>query len=269
MNGRIAWVTRCILGAILMVQLNGISPAWAAPNGENALVELELRGWAPTMRGNVQSSSTGIPGTDVSLGDTLGVNTQQNFLWPKATLHFADRHRLFVSYLGMRYAGDKAITQSFTFNGTTYNVNEPVHSQIDFKEYVLGYQYDVLKFSRFALNLNLQVHYLDIETEVRSATQGSNKESFEVPIPTIGAGVQLWPTNWLKLSGDFNVFKMGIPGAKGELIDSQAALTISPVERIGLSVGYRYYRILARDTDSNDRADWLQKGPYVSLMFRF
>ena len=67
-------------------------------------------------------------------------------------------------------------------------------------------------------------------------------------------------------NGEFNIFKLGIPGAKGELIDSQAAVTISPVEWIGLSAGYRYYRILARDTDSNDRADWLQKGPYVSVM---
>jgi hypothetical protein len=197
------------------------------------------------------------------------VNTQQNFWWPKATLHFADRHRLFVSYLDMRYAGDKTITQSFTFGGTTYTANEPVHSQIQFRETVFGYQYDFLKFSRVALNFNLQVHYLDIETEVRGATLGTEKESFQVPIPTIGGGVQIWPTDWLKLSGDFNVFKLGIPGAKGELIDSQAAVTISPMEWIGLSAGYRYFKILARDTDSNDRADWLQKGPYVSLMLRF
>jgi hypothetical protein len=261
----LAW----IVGGILIALLNAVPPAWSAPTGENSWVEVELRGWAPTMRGNVQSSSTGISGTDVSLGNTLGVDTQQNFLWPKATLHFADRHRLFVSYLGMRYAGDKTITQQFTFNGTTYNIGEAVHSQINFTEAVLGYQYDFLKLSRFALNLNLQVHYLDVETEVRGATIGTSKESFQVPIPTIGAGIQLWPTDWLKLSGDFNVFKMGIPGAKGEMIDSQAAVTISPVEWIGLSAGYRYYRIIARDTDSNDRADWLQKGPYVSLMLRF
>lgn len=258
-----------LLVSLLIGPLMSMSLAWAAPNGENAWLELELRGWAPTMRGNVVSSATGLPGTDVSLGDTLGMNTQQNFWWPKATLHFADRHRLFVSYLDMRYAGDKTITQSFIFDGTTYNVGESVHSQIEFKDAVLGYQYDLLKFSRFALNLNLQAHYLDIETEVRGATMGSEKESFEVLIPTIGGGVQIWPTDWLKLSGDFNVFKMGISGAKGELIDSQAAITISPMEWVGLSAGYRYFRIIARDTDSNDRADWLQEGPYVSLMVRF
>jgi hypothetical protein len=266
---RLARIWLCILGSLFVVHLTHVSLAWGAPNGENAWIELELRGWAPTLRGNVQSSSSGMPGTDVSLSDTLGVNTQQNFFWPKATLHFADRHRLFASYLGMRYAGDKTITQQFIFNGTTYTVGDSVHSQVDFKEAVLGYQYDVLKFTQFALNMNLQLHYLDIKTEVRGAMVGTNKEEFQVPMPTIGAGVQLWPTDWLKLSGDFNIFKMGIPGAKGELIDSQAALTISPVEWIGVSAGYRYYRILARDTDSNDRADWLQKGPYVSLMLRF
>ncbi|MEK6617359.1 MAG: hypothetical protein AABY90_01555, partial [Nitrospirota bacterium] len=80
---------------------------------------------------------------------------------------------------------------------------------------------------------------------------------------------QAWPVDWLKMSADFNIFKLGVSGFKGELIDSQTALTISPWEWLGLSVGYRYYRIIARDTASSDRADWLQKGPYAGIMVRF
>lgn len=246
----------------------GSERAQAAPNGENAWVELELRAWAPTLKGSVQSSANGLLGSAVEFDRTLGVNTQQSFIWPKITLHFADRHRLSVSYLNMQYGGDKTLAQSFNFGGQTFNVNAGVRSELELKEIVGGYQYDFLKFSRLAANFNLQVHYLDIDAQVRGGGLVA-KEDFQVPIPTIGGGIQAWPVDWVKMSADFNIFKLGVSGFKGELIDSQASLTISPWDWVGLSAGYRYFRILARDTDSNDRADWLQKGPYVSLMVRF
>ncbi len=252
----------------------GSIPAYAeekaAPKGENAWVELEVRGWAPSLRGTVQSSATSLIGSNLSLGDTLGMDTSKQFVWPKATLHFAKNHRIWASYLDMQYAGDKTLTQTVTFGGNTFAVAQSVHSELNFKDISGGYQYDWLKFSKFASNLNLQVHYLDIKAQLQATgVSGVVKESFKVPLPTIGGGIQIWPVDWLKLHGDFNILKLGVAGFKGEMIDSQAALTVSPWEWLGASVGYRYYRIIARDTKSDDRADWLQHGPYVSIIARF
>jgi hypothetical protein len=241
----------------------------AVPTGEDSWVELEVRGWAPSLRGTVQSSSASMIGTNLSLGDTLGMDTSRQFVWPKATLHFAKNHRIWASYLDMQYSGDKTLTQDVTFGGSTFTATQSVHSELNFKEIAGGYQYDWLKFSKFASNLNLQVHYLDINAKLRSNAVGAVTESIKAPIPTIGVGMQVWPVDWLKLHGDFNIFKLGVAGFKGEMIDSQAALTVSPWEWLGASVGYRYYRLIARDTDSGDRADWLQHGPYVSVMVRF
>ena len=157
----------------------------------------------------------------MNFDSTLGVNTQQSFVWPKATLHFADRHWLLVSYLNMQYGGDKTITQTINFGGKIFIASTAVHSELDFKEIVFGYQYDFLKFSRLAANLNLQVHYLDIEAQLPSVVIGTANEDFQVPVPTIGGGIQAWPVDWLKMSADFNIFKLGVSGFKGELIDSQ------------------------------------------------
>ncbi len=267
---------RSVVVALVLVSMAWPTVASAAesdgnqvPKGEDSWVELEVRGWAPSLRGTVQSSSTSVLGSNLSLGDTLGVDTSRQFVWPKATLHFAKNHRIWASYLDMQYAGDKTLTQTITFGGNTFTAAQSVHSEVSFKEIAGGYQYDWLKFSKFSSNLNLQVHYLDIATKLRSNVTGTVSESIKVPIPTIGGGIQVWPVDWLKLHGDFNVFKLGVPGFKGEMIDSQAALTVSPWEWLGASVGYRYYRIIAKDTDSGDRADWRQHGPYVSLMVRF
>jgi len=163
------------------------------------------------------------------------MNTQQSFLWPKVTLHVAERHRPSVSYLNMQYGGDKTITQTINFGGKIFIASTAVHSELDFKEIVFGYQYDFLNFDWLAANLNLQVHYLDIEAQLRSVAVGTAKEDFQVPVPTFGGGIQAWPVDWLKMSADFNIFKLGVSGFKGELIDSQTALTISPWEWLGLS----------------------------------
>ncbi len=260
----------CNVLAMLAIFIGlGNELAQASPRGEDMWIELELRGWAPTLSASVQSSETSTIGDEIDLESTLGVNTRQNFLWPKATLHFADRHRLSVSYLKMQYEGDKTVTQQFTFGGTTFTVGEAIHSELDFKELVAEYRYDFLKFSRLAASANLQARYLDIDAEVRGATLGTKKEDFQVPLPTIGVGIRVWPVEWLKVNGDFNIFKLGISAYEAEVIDSQAALTFSPWDWVGLSVGYRYYRVLLQDTDSGDRADWFQKGPYLAVTARF
>jgi len=169
----------------------------------------------------------------------------------------------------MQYAGDKTVTQEFTFGGTTFPISEATHSEIDFKELEAEYRYDFLKFSWLAASANLQVRYLDIDAEVRGVSQGTRKEDFQVPVPTIGVGIRVWPVEWLKVNGDFNIFKLGISAYEAELINSQAAVTFSPWDWVGLSVGYRYYRVLLQDTDSADRADWFQKGPYLAVTARF
>ncbi len=264
--------TMCNVLAMLAIFIGlGNEMAQASPRGEGMSIELEIRAWMPTLSASIQSSETSTIGDEVDLESTLGVDTRQNFLWPKVTLHFADRHRLSVSYLNMRYSGDKIVTQEFTFGGITFNVDEAIHSEVNFDELAAEYQYDFLKFSWLAASANLQARYLDIEGEVRGATQGTSKEDFQVPVPTIGVGIRVWPVEWLKVSGDFNVFKLGISAYEAEVIDSEAALTFSPWawDWFGLSVGYVYYRVLLQDTDSGDRADWFQKGPYAAATARF
>ena len=221
----------CNVLAMLAIFIGlGNEMAQASPRGEDMGIELEIRAWMPTLSASVQSSETSTIGDEVDLESTLGMKTRQNFLWPKATLHFADRHRLSVSYLKMQYAGDKTVTvsQQFTFGGKTFIGGEAIHTELDFKELEAEYQYDFVKFSRLAASANLQARYLDIDAEVRGAIQGTRKEDFQVPVPTIGVGLRVWPVEWLKVSGDFNVFKLGISAYEAEVIDSEAALTFSP-----------------------------------------
>ena len=239
------------------------------PIGESAWVELELRWWFPTLSGSVQSSVGTTVGSTLDLQQTLGVDTTKNFLWPKATLHFADRHRLWATYLGMDYTGATTLTQAIEFGGATFPAGTATTSEIDVKEIVGAYQYDLLKFSRATVRLDLQVHYYDFKGSLSGAGVGTIQEDFQFALPTIGGGVDIWPFDWLKIGGDFNVFKLTVSGMKGQILDGQAGVTISPWEWLGISGGYRYLKINVDDTKENDQVNWLQDGFYGSVMVRF
>ena|SRR5437667_7329110 len=241
----------------------------AAPEGHEAWIELELQGLPPTVNWFVHSSQGDSIGTNANVTDVLGLDTQQRFFWPKAILHFADRHHLSISNLDLQNAGANTLKTPITFGGTSFILPDTIHSQLEFKEIIAGYQYDFLKFSGFSANLNLQVHYLDIHGEVQSEMLGTAKVDFQAPVPTIGGGIQLWQTDWLKVNTGFNIFKMDVSGFKGEMIDTQGAVTISPWDWLGISAGYRYFRIIVLDPSSEDRTDWLQKGPYLAIVGRF
>lgn len=252
--------------AFLLVCVPGV--AVAQPNGEDKWVELELRGWAPTFKGTMTSSANGNAGTDLNFESQLGIDTQQSFYWPRLLPKFADRHRLAVSYLRMQYAGDSVLNQTISFGGSTFTIGEPIRAEFEITQAGLAYEYDFLKYDRFATFVGLRMDVLRIEAEVRGDTMGTRREGATVPVPTPGAGVRVWPFDWLKIGGKIHGIKGGVAGYEGELIDAEAFATVSPWNWLGLGVGYRYYKGDGRDENGGDRLNWLQKGPFVSLIIR-
>lgn len=242
--------------------------ALARPKGEDKWLQLEVRGWAPTFKGTMASGSHGNAGTDLNFESELGINTQQSFYWPRLLPQFADRHRLAVSYLKMQYAGDSVLNETITFAGSTFSIGEEIHAQFELTQAGLAYEYDFVKYERFAAFAGLRVDVLQIEAEVRGDKIGVRRDGATVPVPAPGAGFRFWPFAWLQIGGRANGIKGGVAGYEGELIDAEASATVSPWDWLGLGVGYRYYKGIGRDENNGDRLNWLQKGPFVSLILR-
>ncbi|MFM8552097.1 MAG: hypothetical protein ACKOCD_07275, partial [Nitrospiraceae bacterium] len=259
-------------------------------------VEPQANWWFPSLHAKFLSSTATAPGTALNPESDLGMRTTRNFVWPSLTIQPADRHRLTLSYLPMHYGGDTTLTQNLAFAGRTFASGSSLHSDLNFTDASATYAYDVLRGAAGNFFLDVQVHYLDIGTRLRG-TAGSGTvdidKRLQTPIPTIGGGVRSASFHGLSLDGDFNIFKMGIPGFKGELIDSQVGVKLDPLawaknspgqlcnpfapsmcitpeaDRVTVTGGFRYFRVLERDTRGLTQLDWLQKGPYVGLSIRF
>ena len=207
-------------------------------------------------------------GADLDFESQLGIDTQQNFLLPKLIPKLGDRHRLSMHYMAIQYAGDSTLDEQVNFGGTTFTIGEAIRAEFDIKQGGLTYEYDVVKYDHFGAFLSARLDVLRIEAEVRGNTIGTRREGATVPVPTAGGGFQWWPFDWLKIGARASGIKGGVAGYEGELVDAEGFVVISPWDWLGLGAGYRYYRGNGRDEDTGDQLDWLQKGPFISLIIR-
>src|SRR5512141_3505992 len=105
--------------------------------------EVGARGayWFPKLTGNAQTNTTG--DTRFDFKDTLGVG-DENVPFGEAFLRLGNT-TLRVGYTQLAFDGDKQLTQTVVFNGTTFSITDNVISSLDLKMLDGEVQYDFLR----------------------------------------------------------------------------------------------------------------------------
>lgn len=241
--------------------------ALAAASDASAL-EVGARGmyWFPSLSGNVQSSTDGIPETSLDVKDDLGIG-DKDFLGGEAFLR-AGRVRFRVGYTPLRYEGTRQITRQIVFRGTTFNVNDNVTSKLDIKMIDAELQYDVLRSDLAAVNvylgLILKVKYVDGTAELRSAAAAPEPEDFKAPVPMVGlaAGIGLLSN---AIAADARLAGIGYSG--NHLVEGDLYLSIAPLPFVRIQGGYRYIDL--KIDEDTILARLKIKGPYLGAQLSF
>jgi len=227
--------------------------------------EVGARGayWFPKLTGNAQTNATG--DTRFDFKDTLGVE-DKNFPFGEVFLRLGNT-TLRVGYTQLTFDGDKELTQTVVFNGTTYSASDNVISSLDMKMIDGEVQYDFLRpdvgVAGFNLGLLLKVKYVDGKVELRSTTQTETKD-FKAPIPMIGAAAGV---GFLKDMVRVDARAAGITYSGNHLYDVDAYASFAPLPFVRIQGGYRYID-LKIDRD-NTLVSFKLKGPYVGAQLSF
>ena len=253
---RILQVATVAAGVLLMA-----GSAFAAPG-----FEVGARGayWFPKLTGNAQTNATG--DTRFDFKDTLGVN-DENVPFGEAFLRLGST-TIRVGYTQLSFDGDKELTQTVVFNGTTYSVNDNVISSLDLKMIDGEVQYDFLRpdvgVAGFNLGLLLKVKYVDGEVELRSVSQGAVLKDFKAPIPMIGvaAGVGFLG-NMLRVDAR----AAGIAYSGNHLYEADAHASFAPLPFVRIQGGYRYIDL--KIDEDGTLASFKLSGPYVGAQLSF
>jgi len=204
-------------------------------------------------------------GADVKLVDDLGFDERKDFYEGRLQVKFAQKHKINIAYLPLKWDADKIITKTLEFSGKTYTVGTRVQSSADLKLFKVGYEYDFLagKYGFFGAAFDVLVAGVSVQLKA-PALVIDEKEDKTLPLPMIGLIGRVYPIKWVNLTARVS----GLPlGSYGHIIDAEASLQINPIKYIGISGGYRYLGANLKYEDNS--LDFKLDGPFVNLQIRF
>jgi outer membrane protein len=228
-------------------------------------VEVGARGayWFPKLTGSAQTNATG--DTRFDFKETLGVK-DENIPFGEAFLRLGNT-TLRVGYMRLKFDGDKELTQTVVFNGTTFSATDNVISGLDMKMLDGEVQFDFLRpdvgVAGFNLGLLLKVKYVDGKVELRNSTTTETKD-FKAPIPMLGAAAGV---GFLKDMVRVDARASGVAYSGNHLYDADAYASFAPLPFVRIQGGYRYID-LKIDKDGT-LASFRLKGPYVGAQLSF
>lgn len=242
-----------------------ISPA-AAP-GEDYRVEVAAGLWNPTADVIVSSSSLGIQGTDISFVDDLGIE-QKQFGDLKIVLKPGRKHKFRIGYTPLKWQGDKVVTRDLVFNAQRYRVSLPVQSELQWKEWSFGYEYDIVSREKGFAGLFFDLKYPDVNVTLSNQFVGTEFARAKAPVPTIGGVGRVYVTPYAAVNFELTALKIPqIEDYKATFVDWDLSGIVNFNRNIGGKFGYRSMNV--NYLFEQDYGDMNVKGIYFAGVARF
>jgi hypothetical protein len=241
--------------------------------GENYHVELGGTMWNPTPEIFISSESLGIGGDSVDFVNTLGL-PKTKFKQLKLVLRPGTKHKFRIEYTPIKYNAQNTIPTSFIFNGQRYTVGLPVTSELLWKAYRFGYEFDFVYKDRGFVGLLLETKYTDITATLTATLLGVSQTEFthaRGPIPAIGIIARGYIVPNISITGEFSGFpEVGTTGSSrygGKYYDFDIYGTVNFNDHLGAQAGYRSLDVLYKV--NKDSGTMKLKGLYFGGVARF
>lgn len=185
-------------------------------------------------------------GDRVDLDDDLRLDTENSgFFWVAIEHPVPTLPNLKLRYTPVEFSGSGTVSEGFTLDGVTFNVNERVDSEADLGQAdVIGY-YEVLD-NVLDLDLGLNVKVIDATVRVTSRTTGRSQTlDFAAPLPLLyaRAGFDL-PLTGLSVGAELS----GIAYSGNSITDGMLFVRYERAF-LGAELGYRQMRLKLDDLE--------------------
>ena len=208
--------------------------------GEAYHAEAGLAFWNPPPSLVVQSEALGIVGSQIDAVNDLGIQ-QKRITELRFVLRPAKKHKFRINYLPMTYQAETTVHRQFVFNGISYGLNLPVTTDLSWKTWQLGYEYDFYYSDRGFAGFVTQLRVTDVD--VKLAAPGlADFVTAKAPIPTIGGVGRVYVAPNISITGEFGGIKLpdkAIENTQAHYWDFDLYGTINFNPYLGAQIGYR------------------------------
>jgi hypothetical protein len=238
--------------------------------GERYHVEAAGALWNPSPQLEVASESLGIIGTTIDAITDLGIQ-QKRMGELRFVLRPAQKHKFRINYLPMSYSAVSTVHRDFTFNGIRYGVNLPVTTDISWKTWLLGYEYDFLYRDRWFVGFVAQLKATDVQVNLQ-APIGTDFVRAQAPIPTLGGIARVYVVPNISVTGELVACCFNIPESisdnyRAHYLDFDLYGTVNFNDYVGAQLGFR--RLDLGYVIDRDLGDFKMKGIYFGGVVRY
>jgi hypothetical protein len=239
------------------------------PTGERYHIEAQAGFWSPSAEMQISSEGLGIIGSLIDFKDDLGLDDER-FTELHVTLRPARRHKFRFQYIPIKYTQSTILTRNIIFNGQLYPVSAEVESQIDWKAYRFGYEFDFLVLPRGFGGFVLDFKYTDVRAELEIPGLLEDFYHARAPIPAVGGIFRVYVVPNVSITGEITGFKLPenlIEDTTGRYIDIDFYGTVNITDNFGAQLGYRSLD-LGYDVEA-DFGDFRLRGFYFGGVARY
>ena len=233
--------------------------------GENYHAEVSLGFWTPERDIQVASQSLGILGTTIDAVNDLGFESENFLVW-NVVLRPSKKFKFRFGYTPIKYEAQAVLSRDIVFNGQRYTVGLPVNSELDWKVWKMGIQYDFLYGDHGFLGFITDVKYTKARVDLVSPITSEFSE-VSVPVPTIGVAARIYPVKNLALNGEVTGLSITYSDNHGKYVDFDMNATFNFTNNVGAQFGYRKLNI--KYTIDDDYGRMNLKGIYFGGVARF
>jgi hypothetical protein len=240
--------------------------------GERYHVEVSGSLWSPTPDIVISSESLGIIGDQVDFVTDLGIE-KSTFKQLKVVLRPSTKSKFRFEYTPISYSADHTLTRQIVFNGQKYTIGLPVSSDMTWRAYRFGYEWDFVYRDRGFVGLLLEAKYTDINASLTSVFTGTEFAEAKAPIPAIGLIGRAYPAPNISITGEFSGSKYHSDAVVkhekygGKYFDFDLYGTVNFNDYVGAQLGYRSFDVFYKVKEDN--GTMTLKGLYFGGVARF
>ncbi len=239
--------------------------------GETYHVEVGGFLWNPTPTIGISSESLPIVGqtaTRIDFVNDLGI-AKKTFKQLKVVLRPGTKHKFRFEYTPISYSADGTIRRDVIFNGIIFPVALDVRTDLTWKAYRFGYEFDFVYRDRGFVGLVLDLKYTDVEATLANLISNEFAHA-RAPIPAVGVIGRVYVAPNISITGEFTGFKLpeGIDeDYRARYYDFDLYGTVNFNDHAGAQLGYRSFDVFYRI--ENDEGALVLKGLYFGGVLRF
>ncbi|HYJ41109.1 MAG TPA: hypothetical protein VEW08_09975 [Steroidobacteraceae bacterium] len=211
------------------------------------------------------------PGTELVAEEDLGLDDQIEQARMEFDIRMGERNHLRIDYFKIARFGEVIVTDPIDFGDSTFDTDDIVRTNFDWRVLSLTYTYSLFKAERFEAGAGIGVHVIEAHAEMKQPGTLNNEKFDEVaPFATIAFNASYRISKRWSITARGQTFEYSKDEITGRLSDFHGDIQFRWHKNLAVGIGYTQLRYeLEREPEpSNKPALFDMSVPGPEIFFR-